>query len=88
MAKNKKKVNLQQESTVEERSDTLEFRGLVEEALPGTLFKVKVNETGMTVLCTLSGKLRQNHITILPGDSVVIEISVYDTTKGRIKWRI
>ena len=81
---NMKKKN--RESTPIEREDSLELLGVVEEALPGTLFKVKTT-TGQTVLATLSGKLRQNHIVILPGDDVVVEVSIYDTTRGRIKWR-
>lgn len=89
MAKNKKKVNSQYGSTVEEqdRQDRLELQGLVEEALPGTWFKVKV-DGGLVVLCTLSGKLRQNHIHILPGDKVMIEVSPYDTSRGRVCWRL
>lgn len=88
MAKNRKKHNSQFESQGEEevRQDRLELQGLVEEALPGTWFKVKV-DGGLVVLCTLSGKLRQNHIHILPGDKVVVEVSPYDTSRGRITWR-
>lgn len=88
MAKNKKNHNQQSGSTIvpEEREDRLEFRGIVDEALPGTLFRVKVNE-GLTVLCTLAGRLRMNRIRILPGDVVTIEVSPYDTAKGRITWR-
>jgi len=80
----KKKKNFK-ESTIE-REDSLELHGVVEEALPGTLFRVKT-ETGQIVLATLSGKLRQNHIVVLPGDSVVVEVSIYDTSRGRIAWR-
>lgn len=90
MAKNKKKdrSHSQPESTSapEERQDRLELHGVVDEALPGTLFKVKTDK-GITVLCTLSGKLRQHHIRILPGDNVVIVVSPYDLSKGRISWR-
>lgn len=68
------------------RQDKIELEGTVVDALPGTWFKVKV-EGGQEVLCTLSGKLRQNHIHILPADNVVIEISPYDLTRGRIMWR-
>lgn len=67
--------------------DRLELEGIVEEALPATTFKVKVALTGKIVLATLSGKLRQNKIRILPGDSVVVEVSPYDITRGRITWR-
>jgi translation initiation factor IF-1 len=89
MAKNKKKHSSQQGSTNEapaEREDKIELHGVVEESLPGTWFKVRV-DSGFTVLCTLSGKLRQNHIHILPADKVVIEVSPYDTSRGRISWR-
>ena len=88
MAKNKKNHNQQSGFTTdqEEREDRLEFRGIVEEALPSTLFRVRVNEN-LLVLCTLAGRLRLNRIRILPGDAVTIEVSPYDTAKGRITWR-
>lgn len=87
MAKNKNRDNSRQEEPQEERQDKLELRGVVEEALPGTLFKVKVQEGSHTVLATLSGKLRQNHIHILPGDQVTVEVSTYDMSRGRVTWR-
>ncbi len=83
---NMKKKKFQQKSNHSEREDSLELIGIVEEALPGTLFKIATT-TGQIVLATLSGKLRQNHIVILPGDEVAVEVSIYDTTRGRIKWR-
>lgn len=87
MAKNKKNRNSQQESTAgQEREDRMALRGVVEEALPGTWFSVIV-DGGAKVLATLSGKLRQNHIHILPGDHVTIEVSPYDMSRGRIMWR-
>lgn len=84
----KRNRNQQYESTTEqeERDDRLEMRGLVEEALPGTMFRVRC-DGGLLVLCTLAGKLRMNRIRILPGDVVTIEVSPYDTGKGRITWR-
>lgn len=84
----KKKKNAGNNGHIEptEREDRLELHGVVEEALPGTLFKVKI-EGGNIVLSTLSGKLRQNHIHILPGDQVVVEVSPYDPSRGRIVWR-
>lgn len=82
----KKKKKNHETTTQIEREDSLELVGKVEEALPGTMFRVKTN-TGQLVLATLSGKLRQNHIVILPGDDVVVEVSIYDTTRGRISWR-
>lgn len=78
--------NKNHNQTQEERQDRMQMSGVVEESLPGTLFKVKTNE-GLTVITTLGGKLRLNCIRILPGDNVVIEVSPYDTSKGRIVWR-
>lgn len=88
MAKNKKKVNSQSESTIAEteRQDKIELEGTVVDALPGTWFKVKI-DGGHEVLATLSGRLRQNHIHVLPGDQVTVEVSPYDMSRGRISWR-
>ena len=66
--------------------DRLEFEGDVVDSNKGK-FKVKVSEN-YTVLCTLSGKIRQNSVKILLGDKVKIEVSEYDTTQGRITYRI
>ena len=75
-----------QQTEQDTREDRLELDGVIDEALPGTLFKVKTN-MGTMVLATLSGKLRLNKIRLLPGDNVVVEVSPYDTTKGRVVWR-
>ncbi len=61
------------------------MEGTVEEALPGTLFKV--NCKTHVVLCTLSGKLRMNRIRLLVGDHVSVEVSPYDVSRGRVVWR-
>ncbi len=74
------------EESKDERDDHLEFQGIVEDALPSTLFKVRC-EHGALVLCTLAGKLRLNRIRVLAGDNVTIQTSPYDPTKGRIVWR-
>ncbi len=66
--------------------ERLEFEGIVLDANKGK-FKVQVNEK-MTVLCTLSGKIRMNSVKILIGDKVRIEVSEYDTSQGRITYRI
>ena len=86
--KNKKNFNGQSErdNAKMEREDKMELRGVVEDALPGTWFKV-LTETNTVVLATLGGKLRQNHIRILPGDQVIVEVSPYDLSRGRISWR-
>lgn len=68
------------------RDDRLELSGRIEECLPGTLFRIKC-DAGNIVLCTLSGKLRQNRIRLLPGDAVTVEVSPYDLTRGRVMWR-
>lgn len=81
-----KKSYHQQSDQQTERGDRLELEGTIDEALPGTLFKVKTS-VGSLVLATLSGKLRLNKIRLLPGDNVVVEVSPYDTTRGRIVWR-
>jgi translation initiation factor IF-1 len=68
----------------DDRDDKLTLVGVVEEALPGTWFRVKITNGDVMVLATLSGKMRQNHIQILPGDNVTIEVSPYDTSRGRV----
>lgn len=64
----------------------IEIQGTVEELLPSTNFKVKL-ENGHMILAHLSGKMRMNKIRILPGDQVIIEMTPYDLTKGRIIYR-
>jgi translation initiation factor IF-1 len=66
--------------------DRVELEGDVIDSNKGK-FKVKVHDN-YTVLCTLSGKIRQNSVKILLGDRVKIEVSEYDTTQGRITYRI
>lgn len=61
--------------------------GLVEEALGGTLFRVRA-EDGAEILAHLAGKLRLHYIRVLPGDRVRIELSPYDDKKGRIVLRM
>ena len=68
------------------KDDVIEAEGVIEEALPNATFKVKL-ATGYVITAYISGKLRMNYIKIIPGDSVKIEMSPYDLTKGRIVWR-
>ena len=68
------------------KEDVIEIEGTVVEALPNTNFKVEL-ENGHQVLAHISGKLRMNYIKILPGDKVILELSPYDLTRGRIIWR-
>jgi translation initiation factor IF-1 len=62
---------------------TIEYDGEVIEALPNTLFRVKIAD-GRILLCHLSGKMRMNYIKVFPGDKVKVEVTPYDETKGRI----
>ena len=68
------------------KSDYVEAEGIVLEAMPNTTFKVRL-DNGHEITAHISGKLRMNYIKILPGDKVILEISPYDLTKGRIIWR-
>ena len=68
------------------KQDAIELEGKVVEPLPNAMFNVEL-ENGKTILCTISGKIRMNYIRILPGDRVVVEISHYDLTRGRITYR-
>jgi len=68
------------------KDDVIEVEGRVIEKLPNANFQVQL-ENGHTILAHISGKLRMNFIRIIPGDKVLIEMSPYDLTKGRIVWR-
>ena len=69
------------------KNDLIEFEDCkVVEALPNTIFKVKL-PNGHIVTAKISGKLRMNYIKILVGDTVTVEVSPYDISKGRITWR-
>ena len=66
--------------------DVIEIEGTVIEKLPNAVFKVELSN-GHQIIAHISGKLRMNFIKIIPGDKVLVEISPYDLTKGRIVWR-
>lgn len=68
------------------KADCLELEGIVTESLKGGKFKVKL-ENECVVTCTLCGKIRMNHIRIVEGDKVTVEMSPYDLNNGRITWR-
>jgi translation initiation factor IF-1 len=68
------------------KEDMISLEGKVEEVLPNAMFRVLL-EQGSTVLGHISGKMRQNRITILQGDRVKVEMSPYDLTKCRIVYR-
>ena len=61
--------------------------GKVEEVLPNTMFRVKLEESGHVIICYLGGKLRQHNIKILMGDRVEVEMSPYDMSRGRVIYR-
>ncbi len=67
-------------------NDTVRVEGTVKERLPNTMFRVEL-ENGHEILAHISGKMRMHFIRILPGDTVVVEMSPYDLTKGRITYR-
>lgn len=66
--------------------DKIQVEGMVVEALPGTQFRVRL-DNGHEVLAYLSGKMRKYYIRILLGDRVKVEMSPYDLTRGRITYR-
>jgi translation initiation factor IF-1 len=68
------------------KEGALELEGTVVEALPNAMFRVEL-ANGHKVLATISGKMRQHYIRILPSDRVVVELSAYDLTRGRIVYR-
>ncbi|MFC1651739.1 translation initiation factor IF-1 [Patescibacteria group bacterium] len=68
------------------QKEVIEVEGVVEEALPSAIFRVKL-ENGHIILAHISGKMRMHSIKILPGDKVKIEMTPYDLEKGRITFR-
>lgn len=68
------------------KQDTIEVQGKVIEVIPGGKYKVQL-ENGHTVEAHVSGKIRMNYIRILKGDTVTMEMSPYDLTRGRITFR-
>jgi len=68
------------------KEDTIEVTGVVLESLPNAMFRVEL-ENRHQVLAHVSGKMRKNFIRILTGDRVLVELSPYDLTKGRITYR-
>lgn len=68
------------------KDDVIEMQGEVVENLPNATFRVKL-ENGHVVLGHISGKMRMHYIRILPDDRVVVELSPYDLTRGRIVYR-
>ncbi|MGB9642522.1 MAG: translation initiation factor IF-1 [Candidatus Ratteibacteria bacterium] len=69
------------------KPDKITLTGMISKALPGTSFIVDL-ENGMKITAHLCGKMRLHYIKIIPGDKVIVEISPYDITKGRIIKRL
>ena len=68
------------------KQDFIEFKGKVTELLPNAMFRVKL-ENNHEILAHTAGKLRKNRIRVLTGDNVLVEVTPYDLTKGRIIFR-
>ena len=68
------------------KDGVIEVEATVVETLPNTMFRVKL-ENGIVILAHVSGKIRMHYIRILPGDRVMVEMSPYDLTRGRITYR-
>jgi translation initiation factor IF-1 len=68
------------------KEDAIEVVGTVTETLPNAMFRVELENKHM-VLAHISGKMRKNFIRILPGDKILVELSPYDLTRGRIIYR-
>lgn len=68
------------------KEDHIEMNGVVIDSLPNTTFRVQL-ENGHVVTAHISGKIRKNYIRILTGDKVIVELTPYDLTKGRITYR-
>ncbi len=69
------------------KEDAIEMEGRVIEPLPNAMFRVELN-SGHRVLAHISGKMRMHYIKILPGDKVIVALSPYDLSRGRIIYRI
>ena len=68
------------------KEEAIEVEATVEETLPNAMFRVKL-DNGHAVLAHISGKMRKHFIRILPGDKVLVELSPYDVSRGRIVYR-
>ena len=69
------------------KEEMIEMMGRVTEVLPNSMYRVTIQESGHVLLAYGSGKIRQNKIKILEGDTVTVEMTPYDLEKGRIKYR-
>lgn len=70
------------------KEDVIELVGSVEEVLPASMFRVRVENMPNPLLCYMGGRLKQHKIRIILGDNVKLEVSPYDLSKGRITFRL
>lgn len=68
------------------KEEAIEVKGVVVDTMPNAVFRVRL-ENSHEVIAHISGKLRQHYIKILTGDTVTVELSPYDLSRGRITWR-
>jgi translation initiation factor IF-1 len=69
-----------------QKKEVIELSGTIVEALPSTQFKVEL-ENGHIIIAHIAGKMRKHYIRLVPGDSVTVELTPYDLSKGRITYR-
>lgn len=69
------------------KEEAIQVEGIVKESLPNAMFRVELDDQHL-VMAHVSGKMRMNFIRILPGDKVMLELSPYDLTRGRIIYRV
>jgi translation initiation factor IF-1 len=69
------------------KEDVIKMEGVIEEVLPNTMYRVRIENFDKTVLASLNGRMRMNNIKVLGGDVVELEFSPYDLTRGRITRR-
>ncbi len=79
-------IGAAQGSGMTKKKDVIELEGTITEPLPNAMFRVEL-DNGHEVLAHISGKMRMNYIRILKGDRVLVELSPYDLTRGRITYR-
>lgn len=70
------------------KNDLIELTGIVDEVLPGSMYRVKLDNVQSIITCYTGGKLKQHKIKIILGDKVKVEVSAYDLTKGRVTYRL
>ena len=70
------------------KQQAINVQGTVTQALPNAMFRVVLDDTGMEILCNISGKMRMYNIRVMEGDRVEVEMSPYDLSRGRISKRL